>query len=121
MMPHVAGGGAIVRSMAPGAGIFGVMAIQCDMAIPRVKSTYSLDLETVRALDDLAERWGVPKSEALRRVIRSAAEAEAGGGGGPLAALDALQGSARLSRAKADAWVRDVRAERRAATRRVDR
>jgi hypothetical protein len=93
------------------------MAILFDMALPRVKSTYSLDLETVRALDDLARRWGVPKSEALRRVIRAAAETEGGAAGGPLAALDALQESTRLSRAKADAWVRDVRAERDAASR----
>lgn len=82
------------------------------MAIPRVKSTYALDLETVQALDDLARRWGVPKSEVLRRVIRSAAESEGAGGAGPLAALDALQDSARLSRAKADLWARAVRAER---------
>jgi hypothetical protein len=84
------------------------------MAIPRVKSTYALDLETVRALDDLARRWGVTKSEALRRLIRSAAEAARADGSGPLAALEALQDSARLSRARADAWAREVRAEREA-------
>ena len=87
------------------------------MAIPRVKSTYSLDLETVQALDDLARRWGVPKSEVLRRIIREAAHAEDAGGGSPLAALDTLQSSARVSRARADAWVRDVRAEREAGAR----
>jgi Ribbon-helix-helix protein, copG family len=89
------------------------------MAIPRVKSTYSLDLETVQALDDLARRWGVPKSEALRRVIRAAAAGE--GVGGPLAALDALQASARVSRAKAEAWVRGVRTEREASSRKARR
>jgi Arc/MetJ-type ribon-helix-helix transcriptional regulator len=93
------------------------MALHLDMAIPRVKSTYSLDLETVDALDDLARRWGVSKSEVLRRAVRAAAEAEEGGAGGPLGALDALQASAHLTRAKADAWVREVRAERQAAAR----
>jgi hypothetical protein len=88
------------------------------MAIPRVKSTYALDLDTVQALDDLARRWGVSKSEALRRLIRSAAEAEGAGGAGPLAALDALQDSAHLTDAKAGAWVRAVRWERDAAARR---
>jgi hypothetical protein len=86
------------------------------MAIPRVKSTYALDLETVQALDHLARRWGVTKSEAVRRLIRSAAEAAGAGadGSGPLAALEALQDSARLSRTRADAWAREVRAEREA-------
>jgi hypothetical protein len=87
-------------------------AISCGMAIPRVKSTYALDVETVQALDDLARRWGVSKSEALRRLIRSAAEAEGAGASGPLAALEALQNSAHLSAAKASAWARVVRAER---------
>ena len=42
------------------------------MATPTIKSTYSLDVESVRALDDLARRWQVSKSEALRRAIRRA-------------------------------------------------
>jgi predicted DNA-binding protein len=81
------------------------------MAIPRVKSTYSLDVETVRTLDALAHRWGVPKSEALRRVIRAAADAEPNDG---LAALDALQRAAGVSAGRAVAWARQVRSERRA-------
>jgi len=93
------------------------MAILLSMAIPRVKATYSLDLQTVQALDDLARRWGVAKSEALRRVVRAAAEAEGSLAGGPLGALDALQGSAGLTSARAAAWVREVRAERQAGTR----
>lgn len=87
------------------------------MAIPRVKSTYSLDLGTVQALDDLARRWGVSKSEVLRRVIQDAAQTEGAAGGGPLASLKALQESARLTRGRADRWVREVRAERAGRTR----
>jgi len=41
------------------------------MATPTVKTTYSLDLETVRTLEALARRWNV--SEALRRAIRATA------------------------------------------------
>ncbi len=93
------------------------MAICLSMAIPRVKSTYSLDLETAAALDDLARRWGVSKSEVLHRAIRAAAKAEERGAGGPVGALDALQASAHLTRATADAWVREVRAERQATAR----
>ena len=90
-------------------------AITFGMAIPRVKSTYALDLDTVQALDDLARRWGVSKSEALRRLIRSAAEVEGAGGSGPLAALEALQDPAHLPEAKAGTWGRAVRGERDAA------
>jgi Ribbon-helix-helix protein, copG family len=46
------------------------------MATPTIKSTYTLDLDTVRALEDMARRLGVSKSEALRRAIRLAAGKE---------------------------------------------
>ena len=36
------------------------------MAKMTIKSTYTMDVETVRTLEDLARRWNVPKSEALR-------------------------------------------------------
>jgi hypothetical protein len=37
-----------------------------------VRTTYALDEENVRRLDGLARQWNVPKSEALRRAIRTA-------------------------------------------------
>lgn len=40
-----------------------------------IMATYSLDIETVRALDGMAKRWRVSKSEALRRAIRMASPA----------------------------------------------
>ena len=43
------------------------------MAITTIRSTYALRIETVRQLNLLAERWGVSKSEALRRAIGEAA------------------------------------------------
>ena len=84
------------------------------MAITTIRSTFALDLETVRGLEEMARRWGVSKSEALRRSIRSAA-----GQGKALpnkrrAALDELQKSLGLSASTARAWVRQVRQERRA-------
>jgi gamma-glutamylcysteine synthetase len=45
------------------------MAIPWGMATPMVKSTYALDAETLTALEQMAKRWGVTKSEALRRAI----------------------------------------------------
>jgi hypothetical protein len=42
-----------------------------DMATETIKSTYTLDVDTVRAL---ARRWNVTKSEALRRAMEASAE-----------------------------------------------
>lgn len=86
------------------------------MAITTVKTTYALDVGTVRALEALARRWGVSKSEALRRAIRAAA------GQGPqrehdaVEALNKLQRSLRLTPAKARAWADRTRTERRASS-----
>jgi len=89
------------------------MAILYGMANPTIKATYTLDVETLRVLERAAKRWGVSKSEALRRAIRAsasiAAEPET-----PLAALDELQSAAGLTPAGAAAWTREVAAERKA-------
>ena len=82
------------------------------MAIPKIKATYSLDAETVRLLERLARKWEVSKSEALRRAIRASAGAEPQADD-PLAVLDRLQKSLGLTKAAADAWVRENRAMRR--------
>jgi metal-responsive CopG/Arc/MetJ family transcriptional regulator len=84
------------------------------MATSMVRSTYALDLDTVRTLDRLAERWRVSKSEALRRAVRHAAEQAAPKGQRALEALGALQRSLKLTRTKADAWARAAQSERRA-------
>lgn len=86
------------------------------MAIPKVKSTYSMDPETVRLLHGLARRWNVSKSEALRRAIHAAAEAEPAARG-PLAALEAAQRSMGLGPKHAARWQKSARAERRASSR----
>lgn len=91
------------------------------MAIPRVKATYSLDVETVAALERLARRWGVPKSEALRRVIRSATDQLGTVPHPAIQALDALQQSVALTAERAAAWIETVTAERRAAADRIPR
>ena len=38
--------------------------------MPKIKVTYTLDVDSLRALEELARQWGVSKSEALRRAIR---------------------------------------------------
>jgi predicted transcriptional regulator len=83
------------------------------MASTSIKSTYSLDVQTVRQLEAMARRWNVSKSEALRRAIRTAAaqeppEADA------LKALDDLQASLSLTDEAASEWLDQVSSERRA-------
>jgi hypothetical protein len=92
------------------------------MATPVVKTTYALDLDTVRALDELARRWDVSKSEALRRAIRASATlSPAPAPPEPLRALDRLQKALRLAPQDAARWSASVRAERRAASQRRER
>ena len=89
------------------------------MAITTIKSTYALDVETVRALERMAGRWKVSKSEALRRAIRAAAGEEPPHTDA-LHALDRLQRSVSLTPAKARAWAREIRTERQAWSRRSE-
>ena len=84
------------------------------MAIPKIKGTYALDAETVRALERMARRWRVSKSEALRRAIRAAAQGDASAAPDALGALDRVQGLLALTEAGARRWMRAARAERRA-------
>jgi len=86
------------------------------MAVPRIKATYTLDVSTVRTLEELATRWKVSKSEALGRAIRWASGEVPPSAREALAALDRLQQSLALTRGQAVAWARRIRAERRGAS-----
>jgi len=89
------------------------------MATTTIKSTYSLDVETVGALDALAQRWNVSKSEAMRRAIRASAAVHAVNvPPEPLQALDELQKVLALAPATAARWASQMRADRRAGSRR---
>jgi predicted transcriptional regulator len=88
------------------------------MATQTIRTTYALDVETVRALDELARRWNVSKSEALRRAIRASAYPAPAGPPDSVRALDKLQRALGLGAAEAERWARAVRTERRAASRR---
>ncbi len=89
------------------------------MATETIKSTYSLDVDTVRALEALARRWNVTKSAALRRAIQaSAAREPREPDRAALSALDDLQRSLGLSGTAAARWSASARAERAAASRR---
>jgi len=89
------------------------------MAITSIKSTYSLDVESVRALEALAKRWSVSKTEVLRRAIRIAANEDVPPQNVALDALDRLQASLRERNVDTAQWLRDLKAERRATARRL--
>ena len=89
------------------------------MVATTIKSTYALDVESVRALEELARRWQVSKSEALRRAIRSEASRQPSRGGDALEALDLLQASFRTRKVDLERWAREVEAGRSAAGRRL--
>lgn len=86
------------------------------MAITTIRSTYALDVETVEALERIAQRWRVSKSEAMRRAIRAAEAQEPAAASEALQALDRLQRRLRLAPGRAKAWARSVREERRMAS-----
>ena len=82
------------------------------MAIPKIKVTYSLDVDSVRALEELARQWGVSKSEALRRAIRKELHRQPKRVDAALRALDQLQASVRSKQIDLATWEQDVRFER---------
>jgi hypothetical protein len=89
------------------------MAILSGMPTPKIKATYSLDEHTMRVLERVAKRWGVSKSEALRRAIKASEELPADQDE-RLTALSELQARGNVDAKTAAAWVKTVRAERRA-------
>lgn len=86
------------------------------MAIMTIRSTYALDVETVRSLERLARRWRVSKSEALRRSIQSAASANGSDATDKLRALEELQRSVALSKSEVKTWQKQARQMRRASS-----
>ena len=92
------------------------------MATQTIKTTYSLDVETVRQLEQMARRWNVSKSEALRRAIRAAAtDGLPGEGSEAIGALDELQRSFGLDAEEAARWEKTARVERQASSRRREK
>jgi predicted DNA-binding protein len=82
------------------------------MARISVKSTYSLDVDTIRRLERVAARWSVSKSEVLRRAIEAVDRDEMAGTPLPLEALQQLQNTLKLTPRQAVNWSREIRRER---------
>ena len=91
------------------------------MATYTVKTTYSLDVETVRRLEAMARRWNVSRSEALRRAIRAASLQAPAETLTPLQALERVQRSLGLTSRDAARWAAAARTERKDRSRRHER
>lgn len=88
------------------------------MAKMTIRSTYSFDAETVQKLDRLAEHWNTSKSEALRRSIDRVAEQTLRSCEDAIAALEELQRRMAEAGVDTEEWVKEIREERRASSRR---
>lgn len=77
-----------------------------------LKSTYTLDVDTIRKLERLAARWRVSKSEALRRAIDEAAREDGAFSATPLESLKRLQQSIHLSKKELEVWACNSRRQR---------
>lgn len=89
------------------------MAITSSMAKKTIRSTFALDAETVANLDRLAAKWGLSKSETLRRIVETAARVdEVDASAEAIAALRELQDRLALTPEKTEAWLRETRALR---------
>lgn len=76
------------------------------MATMYIRSTFALDEPTTEGLARLAKKWGVSKSEALRRAVARAQEQPGPGGAmTPEEALRALARKPALSRSEARSWI----------------
>jgi len=80
-----------------------------------IRSTYALDVETVRKLEELAKHWGVSKSEALRRSVRAATKTQEGASE-RLQAFERVQRTVNLTRTQAAQINQRLRGIRRASS-----
>lgn len=78
-----------------------------------IKATYSLSEETIRELRLIAERLGTSESETVSRAIALLASTHPVPRSPQIEALNELQGRPELREADLDAWIAEVRSERR--------
>ncbi len=86
------------------------------MAITTAKVTYSLKPETVLRIEELAVKWGVPKSEVVRRAVEGVNSYELERKKlTPLEALERLS-QCGITHAEAERWKKENRAIRKASS-----
>lgn len=79
------------------------------MAKMTIRSTYSLDVETVQKLDRLAEHWRTSKSDALRRTIDKVADQALYNREDAIKALEELQRRVAESGIDVEKWAKETR------------
>ncbi len=86
------------------------------MSYALTRTSMALDQFTVGVLDLLAQKWGVPKAEVMRRAVRRLKEQEDMKDQlpTPLEALDWLQQGGGLTVQEAQSFREEVQAEREA-------
>jgi hypothetical protein len=89
------------------------------MAITHVKVTYSVQPYTAQRIQELATKWGVPKSEVIRRAVDGASRGDAILPHlTPVQALDRLSSTpSKITAAAARQFAREVQSSRRASGR----
>ena len=101
----------------PGAGgglDFRVMMVQHNgMATMTYRTTFAFDAATMRRLKNLAARWRVSQAEVVRRALTQAEHIPSTARPDPVTMLKELHAAGQgLSRKKAEAWLAEVRSDR---------
>lgn len=82
------------------------------MVVSKHRTSFALDEETLRMLQQLAGQWRVSQAEVVRRSVRLAAEHDRTNISGLRQSLAAYQETGRLSAEEADSFLGRIAAER---------
>lgn len=82
------------------------------MSRSKQRTSFALDHETLRYLQQLAEQWHTSQAEVVRRAVRLAVEQDRIDTEGIAARLKEYQSAARLTSEQADRYTSELAAER---------
>lgn len=82
------------------------------MQLAKQRTSFALDAETIRVLQDLAERWRVSQAEVVRRAVRAAAEADRADAEGLVDRLSRYRDAGRLTAEAAEEYLGQVAGDR---------
>jgi hypothetical protein len=76
------------------------------------RTSFALDGETIRVLQELAERWRVSQAEVVRRAVRAAAEADRSDSVGLTDRLARYRDAGRMTAEAAEAYLGQLAGDR---------
>jgi hypothetical protein len=91
---------------------FSVMAHHDGMQAMQYRTTFAFDGDSMRRLKNLASRWQVSQAEVVRRALSQAESQPLPDTPDPIAALRAYHVKGGLDRKKAEAYLYEVREDR---------